>query len=90
MVQVTPFYCSFTVEMLVILETVNFDNDYGSASKCSVNESDTGYLHRSFLLQIKGNYNYVATKIVMELMQNLLEIQIHEIKSWWALSPSLS
>ena len=46
----------------------------------SINESDTGYLYRSFLYtgkeftdQLKGNYHYVATKIVMELMENLLD-----------------
>ena len=42
----------------------------------SVNESDTGYLYRSYLYtgkeftdELEGDYKYVATKIVLKLMK---------------------
>ena len=46
----------------------------------SVNESDTGYLYRSYLYtgkeftdELEGDYKYVATKIVLKLMLGLLD-----------------
>ena len=46
----------------------------------SINESDTGYIYRSFLYtgkeftdKLSGNYDYVAMKIVVELMSGLLD-----------------
>ena len=48
--------------------------------KSSVNESDTGYLYRSYLYtgkkftdELEGDYKYVTTKIVLKLMPGLLD-----------------
>ena len=47
----------------------------------SVNESESGYIYKSLLYtgkemteKLAGDYKYVATKIVMDLMQDLLDI----------------
>ena len=63
------------------METKHIDETCSIWFLYLVNESESGYIYKSLLYtgkemteKLAGDYKYVATKIVMDLMQDLLDI----------------